>query len=268
VGAGQDQDYRVDMLQPDSLLAQIERAALRAYPALEEEDLDGWLMRFAEGYARRTNSVQPVSHTRDVLGKLATAEAWYTDRDLPITFRMTRAAEPSELDHLLETRGYLRQDPTSVQTLDLAGLHFDHDDRIQFSDLPTDDWFETIMGSSRYMAGRRPILERTLLMIEPPTAFAVLREDDLPIATGMAVTDGDLVGLFSISTRPVDRRRGLGRVVSETLLNWGVQMGASLAYLQVMHINDPATELYRRMGFEPLYDYLYRSPVDRPPMNG
>ena len=256
------------MCRPDSILAHIERAALRAYPALEEEDLDGWLLRFAEGYARRTNSVQPVSHTSNVLAKLAAAEAWYADRDLPITFRMTRASQPPDLDRLLESRGYLRQDPTSVQTLELTGHNFARDRRIELTDIPNDDWFETIMGSSRYMAGRRPILERTLLMIEPPAAFAVLRENDRPIATGLAVADGDLVGLYSSSTRPDERRRGLGRIVSETLLDWGIQLGASLAYLQVMHINDPATELYRRMGFEPLYDYWYRSPVDRPPMNG
>lgn len=258
----------LDMLQPDSLLAHIERAALRAYPALEEEDLDGWLLRYAEGYARRTNSVQPVSHTSEVLAKVAAAEAWYEARGIPITFRMTRAAQPPDLDLLLESRRYFRQDATSVQTLDLAGHNFARDRRIEITDMPTGDWFETIMGSSRYMAGRRPILERTLLMIEPPAAFAVLRENDRPVATGLAVADGDLVGLYSISTRPHERRRGLGRIVSETLLDWGIELGASRAYLQVMHINDPATELYRRMGFEPLYDYWYRSPVDRPPMNG
>jgi ribosomal protein S18 acetylase RimI-like enzyme len=84
----------------------------------------------------------------------------------------------------------------------------------------------------------------------------------------MAVADGDLVGLFSIATRPDARRRGIGRIMSETLLDWGRQQGASLAYLQVMHVNTAAWEMYRRMGFEPLYDYWYRSLVDRPPMNG
>ena len=247
---------------------EIEQAALRAFPALEEEELNGWLLRYANGHSRRTNSVQPIEHSGDLTDHLAGAEAWYGARGIPITFRMTPASLPAELDALLESKGYYRQDPTSVQTLDLTGLEFAVDERIVFTDDPTEPWFDSIMGSSRYMAGRRPTLERTLLMIEPPTAFAILWGDGLPRATGLAVADDDLVGLYSISTQPGHRRRGLGRSMSETLLAWGQRMGASTAYLQVMHVNEPATELYRQMGFEPVYDYWYRSPVDRPPMNG
>ncbi|MDH5373576.1 MAG: GNAT family N-acetyltransferase [Acidimicrobiia bacterium] len=247
---------------------EIEQAALRAFPALEEEILNGWLLRFANGQSRRINSAQPIVHSGDVASDIAATEAWYAARGIPCTFRLTPMSQPANLDQLLESRGYLRQDPTSVQTLDLTDALFEIDGRIRISDRPSDAWFDTIMGSSRYMAGRRPTLERTLPTIEPPTAFAVLWEDDIPVATGLAVADGDLVGLYSISTRPEQRRRGLGRTMSETLLEWGRRAGASLAYLQVMHINTAASELYRRMGFDPIYDYWYRSPIDRPPMNG
>ena len=255
-------EYSVDRLK------EIEHAALRAFPALEEEELNGWLLRYANGHSRRTNSVQPIEHSGDLTDHLAKAEAWYAARGIPITFRMTPASSPAELDALLESKRYFRQDPTSVQTLDLTGLGFVVDERIVFADDPTEPWFDSIMGSSRYMAGRRPTLERTLLMIEPPTTFAILWENGRPIATGLAVADGDLVGLYSISTQPDHRRRGLGRSMSETLLAWGQRMGASTAYLQVMHVNEPATKLYHRMGFSHVYDYWYRSPVDRPPMNG
>ena len=255
-------EYRIHRLH------EIEQAALRAFPALEEDDLNGWLLRYANGHSRRTNSVQPIEHAGDLPGQLAKAEAWYAARGIPITFRMTPASQPGELDAILESKHYFRQDPTSVQTLDLNGREFAVDERILLADDPTEPWFDSIMGSSRYMAGRRPTLERTLLMIEPPTAFGILWEDEKPVATGLAVADGDLVGLYSISTRPEQRRRGLGRTMSETLLEWGGRMGASTAYLQVMHVNDAATELYHRMGFVPVYNYWYRSPVDRPPMNG
>ena len=39
------------------LSAEIETAVLRAWPALEEIDRNGWVLRFAEGYSKRSNCV-------------------------------------------------------------------------------------------------------------------------------------------------------------------------------------------------------------------
>ena len=195
------------------------------------------------------------------------AEAWYTERGIPCSFRLTPMATPVGLDSTLDAAGYIHQDSTSVQTMNLDGKYFAADDRIEFSDHPKATWFDTILDSSRYMAGRRSTLEQSLSTIKPPSAFAILWENEQPTCTGLAVADGDLIGLFSIATRPGSRRSGLGKVMSETLLDWGQRNhGSSVAYLQVMHVNSAALELYRQMGFEPLYDYWYRSRVPRPPM--
>jgi hypothetical protein len=43
------------------LLAQIEAAAVRAWPALETADIDGWLWRYASGGSLRANSVSTLS---------------------------------------------------------------------------------------------------------------------------------------------------------------------------------------------------------------
>ena len=42
-----------------SRIINIERSAGVAWPALREEVLDGWRLRFADGFTRRSNSVQP-----------------------------------------------------------------------------------------------------------------------------------------------------------------------------------------------------------------
>ncbi len=256
------------MQKSDPIPVQVEQAALRAFPALEEADLNGWLLRFANGQSRRANSVQPLLHSGEVMSDITTAENWYAERGIPGTFRMTPMSQPAGLDSKLETAGYLRQDPTSVQTLNLVDREFAVDQRIEITDSPTSTWFDIIMDSSRYLAGRRPTLEQTLRMIEPPTAFALLWEEGRPVATGLAVADRNFVGLFSIAVLPEARRAGFGRTMSESLLGWGQARRASIAYLQVMHVNTPALDLYRGMGFEPIYDYWYRSLVDRPPMIG
>jgi ribosomal protein S18 acetylase RimI-like enzyme len=77
------------------------------------------------------------------------------------------------------------------------------------------------------------------------------------IACGMAVLDGELVGLFDLATDPVARRTGHATRVSAALLTWGVHSGARRAYLQVAEANVAARALYERLGFRLAYRYVY-----------
>ena len=92
----------------------------------------------------------------------------------------------------------------------------------------------------------------------PPAGFALAPSEGGPIAAGLAVSDGRWLGLFEINVAAAERRRGVGRRLSTTLLGWGAAAGAWRAYLQVVHDNHPAQALYRSLGFEPVYRYWYR----------
>ncbi|MDF1597249.1 MAG: GNAT family N-acetyltransferase [Acidimicrobiia bacterium] len=240
----------------------IERAALRAFPALEETDLGGWILRYANGQARRANSVQALEHDGTPLAaKVASAEEWYADRDWPPSFRMTHRSSPEELDAELDGRGYRFQDRTGVLVRPLQpGGRVE----VSITSRFTQEWLDELVDSNPYMSGRRATLSQTLNLIEPATAFAVIREGSTVVATGLGVADGELLGVFSVSTKPAFRRRGLARRMSESLMAWGIDQGASLAYLQVMHENTAAWQLYESMGFTFGYDYWYRSPAPSP----
>ena len=83
--------------------------------------LDGWVVRFANGYTRRANSVNPLyASEQDTDAKLRACEQLYRDRGLKVVFKMTAASQPDGLDAFLAAQGYEIDAPTSVQLMDLA----------------------------------------------------------------------------------------------------------------------------------------------------
>jgi GNAT superfamily N-acetyltransferase len=69
------------------------------------------------------------------------------------------------------------------------------------------------------------------------------------VAEGAAALDGDWLGLHDLAVDPAHRRRGLARATVAALLEWGVQQGASAAWLHVETGNSPARSLYEGLGF-------------------
>jgi hypothetical protein len=73
----------------------VEDASLRAWPALVQESLDGWELRYSAGITKRANSVQPLGPSnRSLSEKVSECEAWYSSRGLPTIFRLTPFADP------------------------------------------------------------------------------------------------------------------------------------------------------------------------------
>jgi ribosomal protein S18 acetylase RimI-like enzyme len=82
------------------------------------------------------------------------------------------------------------------------------------------------------------------------------------VACGLAIADGDYLGLFDIVTAVNHRRKGYGLALTTSLLAWGLGMKTRFAYLQVMTNNVPAKQLYDRLGFQEIYPYWYRIAPD------
>ena len=87
----------------------------------------------------------------------------------------------------------------------------------------------------------------------------MLSVEGSPAAAGLGVVTGDWMGVFEVVVAQAFRGRGLGRKLMNALRGWAWGEGARRAYLQVMEDNQPAIELYRRLGFETEYPYWYRT---------
>lgn len=236
-----------------------EEFSLRAWPAFETQVYDGWVLRFAGGYTKRSNSVNPLYPSSVPLPeKIAHCEHAYARRGLPCVFKLTPESTPAGLDRALEMRGYRRLDETSVQIFPL-GKERVAEPNIYCSPGLCMDW---LRGVARCSGAQDPkqigYLRKILMRIEKDTVFAYAKHNGTIVACGLGVVDAKYIGLFEIVVAEAYRGQGYGRRIMEGLLAEGRKRGARTAYLQVVAGNTPAEKLYESLGFKEAYRYWYR----------
>ena len=238
----------------------IEELSLNAWPALQTVLVDGWVLRFAKGYTKRANSINPLyPSTLPLEVKIKTCEEIYQKQNLPMVFKITSKSTPTNLDDHLERSGYQLLSPTSVQILRLEKMNPDHDPAIVASDRSTEEWIDQYLRMSILQPNQIETLTLILQKIVPEHRLFTLIEKGTAVACGLAVVQAGFVGLFDVVTDPSFRRRGFGARLVDRMLLWGKQQNAKMAYLQVILDNSPAINLYQKIGFVEEYQYWYRS---------
>jgi ribosomal protein S18 acetylase RimI-like enzyme len=245
----------------------LERLSCRAWPGIDETSFGGWLAQRAAGYTRRCNSVHAFAEPgMELRAAVMQAEAFYTPAGLVPRFKLTDASQPPSLEQLLPEIGYVADEGALVMTGRISNsgatpgdvaLNGDHDG-LRLYTTPTANWLSAYLSVGEIATKHHDAAAQVVHNIRRPAAFAVALDNaSIPAAVGLAVEEDGWIGMFGIVTRPDQRRRGLGKRMVRRLLAWGVSVGASNAYLQVMHANEPAQLLYRQLGFAPVYEYRY-----------
>ncbi|HEX3022294.1 MAG TPA: GNAT family N-acetyltransferase [Lachnospiraceae bacterium] len=241
-----------------SKIINYEELSINAFPALLTEIYDGWILRYANGYTYRANSVNPIYTSRESLDKKITiCEERYFQKGLPCVFKMTDNLD-SPLDGMLEKRGYDIQKSADIMERKLAGETF-MDQQVDIEYVISDEWFEAYvkmneMKQESIQGAARGCLDR----IGNPVICASIKQEGMVVAIGLGVYENGYVGLFDILVHEDYRRRGLGMRVVNAILLKGQRIGAHTAYLQVVATNSIAVNMYERLGFEKVYTYWYR----------
>ena len=232
---------------------------MNAWPAMQTLNYDGWVLRCADGYTKRANSVYPLYPSEmDLDEKIGFCESFYGDRDLPAVFKMTRTSLPSDLDACLEKRGYHADSYTSVQLLDLTQVEQGKIDDIELASKDSKTWHEAFARMNNVYRTRRATHEKILRAILPDKCFASVSVDGEIIGCGLGVVQTVYLGIFDIVIDSDHRGQGHGSRLMKALLAWGQERGALSAYLQVMCNNEPGLRLYEKLGFQEKYQYWYR----------
>ena len=241
------------------MIKTVEELSLNAWPGLQVLVYDGWILRFANGYTRRANSIIPLySSTKDPVEKIGFCEKVYGDKGLPTIFKLTAASEPQELDLLLAERGYRAEALTSVQLLDLARLSDTGQLEVELASIETEDWHTAFCRMHTIGVNQQETHQQIVSAIVPKKCFAAVRLDGQVVGCGLGVLQDEMIGLFDIIVDKAHRRQKYGERIVRALLDWGKGLGGRTAYLQVMCNNSPALGLYGGIGFREEYQYWYR----------
>ena len=81
------------------MITNLEELSMNAWPALQTKLYDGWALRFANGYTKRSNSINPIyNSTISLQVKLDFCEKKYAHFNLPVVYKLTPDSQPKALD--------------------------------------------------------------------------------------------------------------------------------------------------------------------------
>ncbi|MDN4160228.1 GNAT family N-acetyltransferase [Nocardioides abyssi] len=212
--------------------------ALALWPDLVTEELGpgGWLLRHSPTSPnRRANSVLAVGPPGPVgldAAEQRVLDFYAATTGRPVAAVLTDSAEEAAL----RERGWVAESGEADTVYSVAGVAA----------------ARRALRSAGGAGGAAAGPEVELVALAPGVVRA-----GLPGASGVAAYDRDWVGFRSVEVDPDRRRQGLGLQVMAALLEWGAELGATTAYLQVLGDNVPALALYERLGFVEHHRYCY-----------
>ena len=238
---------------------ELERIAALGWRGLEESRLGGWLLRAAEGWTGRANSVLPLGDPGVPLDEaLDGVLRWYADRGLPGRFQLPLPFA-GELDAELADRGWTTGNAALVMTADVVTVR---DRTAESAELPpvtvepapSAAW----LAAYHYRGAALPDVAARVLVNAPAVACASVSDESGVVAIGRGAVAERWLGVTAMEVAPRARRRGLALHVLRALAAWGGRNRARHVYLQVAEGNTAGRALYERAGFGVHHRYHYR----------
>jgi N-acetylglutamate synthase len=233
-----------------------EERLVNVWPAASTLLMEGWVVRFANGYSGRANSASAVvPGARMSSDLLDTIEKLYREAGLRPSVRVTPLADAA-VEPLLMQRGYRIKDESRMMTLPLDRyLDVQADPRVRIESAPGRRWLAGVTSHEQPSKRSPDHLFAIVGHLRVPAAFATLEIDGKMAGFGMCAIDRGWAELGSIMLDSAFRGRGLGRATVDALLVWAAREGASNAFLQVDQTNAVACKLYASQDFTDLCGY-------------
>lgn len=233
----------------------LEEIAAKGWPAPATARIGRWLLRAADGWTRRANSVLPLgSPGMPHHHAITAAKEWYAERGLPLRFQIP-VPGAEQLDEVLAAEHFLNDAASFMHVAPVGAVLANARPRpslppVDLQERPNAAWLEAF-GASSPVAG-------VVLTGPRLPAFATVEMDGQAVGIARAVVDFDWLGITAVQVAPEYRRHGIGTHLMRAVAAWGRSNGARHSYLQVTESNKIAVNMYEQLGYVMHHEYHYR----------
>ena len=243
----------------------IESASSELWTTSDQERTPRWLMRAADGYTRRANSMIPIAApwesnawgASSLEDDLAEGERFYHARGLPTILALPLPLFAGLATDLL-AKGWKKSLDISVMVRidrklvsEIAGDH-----RIEISSVPDARWITAHgreIGSQGY-----EVLTSGSAQFLSYLHHDYLHQDEV-VATARVGFSGRWSALGAVRVAPEHRRKGIARALVTSSINLAQNEGFPFMFLQVDCDNHAAVSLYESLGFAHHHRDIYLS---------
>jgi ribosomal protein S18 acetylase RimI-like enzyme len=240
-----------------TLVEACEERIVNCWPAVDTMLINGFVVRFANGYSGRANSASPLRRD-STLGddEIEIIQKYYNLNALKPCFRATILMHPTMKSRLF-ARGYRVKDSSFGMIADLPQLDASAPSNaaIRIETAPSRAWLEGVSALQKPEKRDPAHLAAILRRLKVQAFFVSLQQDGRDVGFGYCAIDRGMAEIASIILAPEARGRGLGREIVENLLTLAQKAGAKQAFLQVEQNNAVALKLYESLNFRRLYSY-------------
>jgi ribosomal protein S18 acetylase RimI-like enzyme len=223
------------------------------WPATEELENSGWLMRAASGVTNRANSVLPLvadleaGSLKNFAEKLSVAQEFYRVRNLPTIFQV---ALPTwqVLAEKLRSMGAVETIHGNTMVADLTSSKLSVPPGIEIvqSDQISMDWLEV---------QPTPGIENVMSRCE--ATYLTVVKNGKAIATCRFALAKGWSSITRVYVNQDFRGQGLGKAIVGAALEASFEQGATKALLQVEASNAIAIGVYESLGFNFHHEHSY-----------
>ena len=237
-----------------------EELTINAWPSIQTMVFDGWIIRMANGYTKRANSIIPLySFDNDIYGKIEHCENIFRKNNLPVIFKIIGCNEHHEIDQILDKLDYKNIDLTSVQICNKINQSHNKFNGIYVNSGFSTDWLNCFYECNGIIdVNIIKTIEIMLENIKLDLITVYKKENGKFMGCGYGVIEKGFIGLFDIIVKNEFRGNGYGKEIVETILSKSNEQGIGKAYLSVVDNNFIAKNLYKKLGFNEIYKYWYR----------
>ncbi|MEP7035565.1 MAG: GNAT family N-acetyltransferase [Dermatophilaceae bacterium] len=240
----------------------LERLMVEGWPPIERAELGGWLMRAAQGFTNRANSVLPLGDPGIPLSAAVDrSESWYDDRGQRALFCLFGpvgfTVDDDPLGRELLGRAYGPSKRTLVLTASTAALppETTHTSgaRVHLDAMPSPAWWSTWAGDGN----AAPPAARSVMTGSPEQLFASLEVDGAVVGVARLSFAHVWAGVTAVHVSPGHRRAGVAMQLMGALGDEARARRIRSVYAQVAQANSPSQRLFERLGFNTHHEYVY-----------